>query len=560
MPTFTYDQFQKAAQDSGLMGEFSPADLSLAQRNPDAGMSLLKYKQDYHAATTDEARALANLGAEGIRSSYGNYTGGDNGGSFYLDRLSPSSFDGGRAPTYENQYAGDIADLWEQQKNYGSYDYGEAAPVYNNRYDDTIQDLIQGILNREDFSYDPATDPLYQNYRKQYTREGQRATADTLGQAAAASGGIPSSYATTAAAQAGNYYAAQMTDKIPELYQLAYNQYLNDYNMQLSDLGVVQGAEQSDYDKYLNELNQYNTDRAFDYNAWLDEYNMTKDQLQTAQGLEQLDYTKYLNELQQFNTDREFNYGQLLDEIDSQTMERQEAVDNALRAAEFGDYSFLQDMGIDTSNNPADFERQYTLALLAAEYGDFSGLEALGITPSAQNLANFSRTASGSTSRSSGGGSSGGSSGGGSSSTGGSTGTSAASAAMQRANANQGRVTSETDWNALVAAYGEDTLRAAGYTYAGSGGGSSSGDRSSSGEDSGYSLSDLNTNSVLQLGIGPISYQTVEQLVEQGKVEAYTDSNGNLSVRWMPGYNANNYKSDRSTAGGLTLAPFLPAP
>lgn len=560
MPTFTYDQFQKAAQDSGLMGEFSPADLSLAQRNPDAGMSLLKYKQDYHAATTDEARALANLGAEGIRSSYGNYTGGDNGGSFYLDRLSPSSFDGGRAPTYENQYAGDIADLWEQQKNYGSYDYGEAAPVYNNRYDDTIQDLIQGILNREDFSYDPATDPLYQNYRKQYTREGQRATADTLGQAAAASGGIPSSYATTAAAQAGNYYAAQMTDKIPELYQLAYNQYLNDYNMQLSDLGVVQGAEQSDYDKYLNELNQYNTDRAFDYNAWLDEYNMTKDQLQTAQGLEQLDYTKYLNELQQFNTDREFNYGQLLDEIDSQTMERQEAVDNALRAAEFGDYSFLQDMGIDTSNNPADFERQYTLALLAAEYGDFSGLEALGITPSAQNLANFSRTASGSTSRSSGGGSSGGSSGGGSGSTGGSTGTSAASAAMQRANANQGRVTSEADWNALVAAYGEDTLRAAGYTYAGSGGGSSSGDRSSSGEDSGYSLSDLNTNSVLQLGIGPISYQTVEQLVEQGKVEAYTDSNGNLSVRWMPGYNANNYKSDRSTVGGPTLAPFLPAP
>lgn len=556
MPTFTYDQFQKAAQDSGLMGEFSPADLSLAQRNPDAGMSLLKYKQDYHAATTDEARALANLGAEGIRSSYGNYTGGDNGGSFYLDRLSPSSFDGGRAPTYENQYAGDIADLWEQQKNYGSYDYGEAAPVYNNRYDDTIQDLIQGILNREDFSYDPATDPLYQNYRKQYTREGQRATADTLGQAAAASGGIPSSYATTAAAQAGNYYAAQMTDKIPELYQLAYNQYLNDYNMQLSDLGVVQGAEQSDYDKYLNELNQYNTDRAFDYNTWLDEYNMTKDQLQTAQGLEQLDYTKYLNELQQFNTDREFNYGQLLDEIDSQTLERQEAVDNALRAAEFGDYSFLQDMGIDTSNNPADFERQYTLALLAAEYGDFSGLEALGITPSAQNLASFNRAASGS-SRSSGGGSSGGRSGGSRSSGTDTTPVNELTSVLQTYP--DGVITDAADWDYLVQRYGEDNLRAAGITN-GSGGGSSSGDRSSSGEDSGYSLSDLNTNSVLQLGIGPISYQTVEQLVEQGKVEAYTDSNGNLSVRWMPGYNANNYKSDRSTAGGLTLAPFLPAP
>lgn len=589
MPTFTYDQFQKAAQNSGLMGEFSAADLSLAQRNPDAGMSLLKYKQDYHAATTDEARALANLGAEGIRSSYGNYTGGNNGGSFYIDPLSPSSFDGGKAPTYENQYAGDIADLWEQQKNYGNYDYGVAAPTYNNRYDDTIQDLIGEILNREDFSYDPATDPLYQNYRKQYTREGQRATADTLGAAAAASGGIPSSYASTAAAQAGNYYAAQMTDKIPELYQLAYNQYLNDYNMQLSDLGVVQGAEQSDYDKYLNELQQYNTDRAFDYNTWLDGYNMTKDQLQTAQGLEQLDYTKFLNELQQFNTDREFGYGQVLDEINSQTLERQEAVDNALRAAEFGDYSFLEDMGYDMSNNPiererqlneailraemgdyggyaglgwdtgnipAEFERQYNLALLAAEFGDFSGLEKLGITPSAQNLANFNRTVSGSSSRSSsGGGSSGGSSGGGSGSTGESTGTSAAGAAMQRANANQGRVTSEADWNALVAAYGEDALRAAGYTYTGSGGGNSGG-----GSGGGYSLRDLNTNSVLQLGIGPISYQTVEQLVEEGKVEAYTDSDGNLSVRWMPGYNANNYKNNRNTVGGLNLTSFLSTP
>lgn len=554
MPTFTYDQFQKAAQDSGLMGEFSPADLSLAQRNPDAGMSLLKYKQDYHAATTDEARALANLGAEGIRSSYGNYTGGDNGGSFYLDPLSPSSFDGGKAPTYSNQYAGDIADLWEQQKNYGSYDYGEAAPVYNNRYDDTIQDLIQGILNREDFSYDPATDPLYQNYRKQYTREGQRATADTLGKAAAASGGIPSSYASTAAAQAGNYYAAQMTDKIPELYQLAYNQYLNDYNMQLSDLGVVQGAEQSDYGKYLDQLQQFNTDRAFDYNAWLDQYNMTKDQLQTAQGLEQLDYTKYINELQQFNTDREFGYGQHLDEINSQTLERQEAVDNALRAAEFGDYSFLQDMGIDTSNNPADFERQYTMALLAAEYGDFSGLEKLGITPSAQNLANFNRTASGSTGRS--GGSSGGSGGNGGNGGDGGDGNdeqSPASAAMQRANNNQGKVSSKEDWDLLVATYGEDALRAAGYTYTGGG--------NDSGGDEGYSLSDLNTNSVLQLGIGPISYQTVEQLVEEGKVEAHTDSNGKLSVRWADGYNAKNYKGGgTNTVGGLNFTQWLPTP
>ena len=288
MPVYTYEQFKKAAQDSGLLSQFSQADLNLAQKNPDAGMSILKGKQDFQNATTDEARALAHQRVEDIRSSYGNYSGGANGASFYLNQLSPSSF----------EY--------------------EAAPTYTNRYDDTIQDLLNEMINREDFSYDPATDPLYQNYRKQYTREGQRATADALGAAAAASGGIPSSYASTAANQASNYYAAQMTDMIPDLYQLAYNQYLNDYQMMQSDLSAVQTAEQNDYNKFRDQLNQY-------------------------------------------NTDRNFYYGQLLDEIDSQTLERQEALQEALNQAQYGDYSGIADRGWDVSNIPTEREWQQYL-------------------------------------------------------------------------------------------------------------------------------------------------------------------------------------------------------
>lgn len=296
----------------------------------------------------------------------------------------------------------------DKQLGYGSYSYGEAQPEYNNRYDATIQDLLDQIVNRKDFSYDPENDQLYSQYRKQYTREGQRATQDALGAAAAASGGIPSSYAVNAAAQAGDYYASQMTDKIPELYKLAYNKYMNDYNMKLSNLGAVQGAEQSDYDKFLNEMQQYNTNRAFDYQAWMDEYNRINNDLQTASGLEQLDYTKYLNDLNQFNTDRSFNYGKLLDEVNNQTARRSEAMNKALTAAELGDNSFLNDMGINTDNNPADYERRYQLAQLAAQYGDYSGLRELGINPDAAALNRFNTTAAGKSSsggrRSSGGG------------------------------------------------------------------------------------------------------------------------------------------------------------
>ncbi len=380
---YTYDDFQKAVQSSGLGGQFSDADMKLAQKNPDAGMSILKYKQDYHNATTDEARALANLGAEGIRSSYGGYTGGQRGANFYLDPLSPKDFQSEKAPTYQNNYEGTIGGLLDKQLGYGSFSYGEKQPEYTNRYDDTIQDLLGQIVNRKDFSYDPENDQLYSQYRKQYAREGQRATQDALGAAAAASGGIPSSYAVSAASQAGDYYASQMTDKIPELYQLAYNKYMNDYNMKLSDLGAVQGAEKNDYDKFLDEMQQYNTNRAFDYQAWMDEYNRINNDLQTASKLEQLDYTKYLNDLNQFNTDRSFSYQNLLDEINQQTGLRGEALEKAQLAAQYGDNSFLNNLGINTDNNPTDYERRYQLAQLAAQYGDYSGLRELGINPDA---------------------------------------------------------------------------------------------------------------------------------------------------------------------------------
>lgn len=382
MPTYTYEQFQQAAQNSGLLNSFSQADLNLAQKNPDAGMSILTAKKDWMNATTDEQRALANQRAEEIRSSFGEYTGGTTGAGFTLTPLSPNHFDYGDAPTWSGgSFSDDVKNLWDQALNYGDFNYGDA-PTYTSRWDPTIQEMINNILNREDFTYDPATDPLYQNYRKQYTREGQRATADALGAAAAASGGIPSSYASTAAGQAGNYYAAQMTDMIPELYQLAYNQYLNDYQMDLSDLGVVQGQEATDYGRYQDQLNQYNTDRNFAYNQYLNGFNMLNTNLQTALGMNDQEWQQYLTQLDQYNTDRNFAYNQLLDEIDSQTNERNEEINNAILAAQYGDYSQLANLGINTDN--ADWDRRYQLALLAAEYGDYSGLRALGINPQLQ--------------------------------------------------------------------------------------------------------------------------------------------------------------------------------
>ena len=122
--------------------------------------------------------------------------------------------------------------------------------------------------------------------------------------------------------------------------------YLNDYNMLLSDLGVVQGQEASDYNKYLTDLGQYNTDRNFDYGAWLDRYNMLGNNLQAGLNMNAQELERYLAELQQYNTDRDFAYGQLLDEINDQTNDFGTLVDMAQLAADYGDYRGLENLGI----------------------------------------------------------------------------------------------------------------------------------------------------------------------------------------------------------------------
>ena len=55
---YTYKDFEDEARKTGLLGQFSGADLALARADPDAGMSLLSYKKDYAGATTDAQRAL----------------------------------------------------------------------------------------------------------------------------------------------------------------------------------------------------------------------------------------------------------------------------------------------------------------------------------------------------------------------------------------------------------------------------------------------------------------------------------------------------------------------
>lgn len=325
---YTFNDYLKKKQEYGFAdGEISDADDRLAQANPDAGMSLLGYKNDWKTATNDSARAWAHAGAEDIRKNWGGYSGGESGGSFALTGM----------------------------------------PEYDDPYETAIQQQIKR-MNRE-FEYDPATDPNTKYYTDMYRREGQRAMQDTLGAIAGTTGGIPSSYATAAAAQQRNYYAQQLTDKYPELYQQAYDRFLSEYTRAQQTANMLQGQSDTAYGRYIDQKNmeyQQEQDRAArvqqDFeNAYLmrqyeDDLNLRIRELdaneqQAAKELA-LAYAQLAQSGQQANAELEYRYAAL-------SQQAKEVVqDYAYKYAALGENARQSDL---------DREHQAMLALIDEE-------------------------------------------------------------------------------------------------------------------------------------------------------------------------------------------------
>ncbi len=176
------------------------------------------------------------------------------------------------------KYAAD--DVYEEAIKYimgsGNFSYKKDAPEYVGNYSSQLERLLEKLENVKKFSYNPYEDDLYEYYRKQYIREGNRAMEDLLGELAANTGGVISSYAAGAAAQSRNYYNEKLTDKIPELYQDAYERYLDEIGLLEDNVKILADLEENEYARYLDSLNQYNKDREFEYKKFTDERDYEK--------------------------------------------------------------------------------------------------------------------------------------------------------------------------------------------------------------------------------------------------------------------------------------------
>lgn len=91
--------------------------------------------------------------------------------------------------------------------------------------DAELERLYAAITGRPAFSYDPASDSVYNSYAQSYQRRGRLAMRDTMGQAAALTGGYGSSYAQSVGQQQYDSYLQSLGEALPELYGMAWQRY-----------------------------------------------------------------------------------------------------------------------------------------------------------------------------------------------------------------------------------------------------------------------------------------------------------------------------------------------
>lgn len=136
------------------------------------------------------------------------------------------------------------------------YDTGSKKGGYVNPYADQLEDAIADLQASRWEGWDKENDESYSAYRKAALREADRTQRDVLAQYAQNTGGIASSAAMTAASQAGDYQRSTIADKTQELYEAAFNRYLNEVQQKQQEVSMLMNAGQQAENQYYNRVNE----------------------------------------------------------------------------------------------------------------------------------------------------------------------------------------------------------------------------------------------------------------------------------------------------------------
>lgn len=237
--TMAYDKtvdYQALINQAAAKGDYSAAAKYEQQRNEKISGENLGYSQ------TSEYAAYLPKSYDGVEYDLA---------TDYMSKINQAMRNGdySAAAKYEQQRNAKI-----DGENLG---YGKTYLTYTPQYDDEINSLLGKLLNREKFSYDASTDPLYQQYKTLYTQQGKTAMQDTMGQAAALTGGYGSSYSQAVGQQQYDAYLQKLNEIVPDLYSQAYQMYRDEGDALLDQYQIYLNRDAQDYERHKNYLSEY---------------------------------------------------------------------------------------------------------------------------------------------------------------------------------------------------------------------------------------------------------------------------------------------------------------
>lgn len=153
------------------------------------------------------------------------------------------------------------------------------------KYADGINTQMDKVINRNEWTYNPENDPVYDTYADIYARNAEEAYNRAMG----TYGGLysrPTSYQRQAALTGYNDQMQRMADVIPTLAQQDYNRYYSEQGLNREALSELQGERSNElnalYGANTDEINRMRDTDETNYNRYYDAlftYPMAQDKL-----------------------------------------------------------------------------------------------------------------------------------------------------------------------------------------------------------------------------------------------------------------------------------------
>ena len=186
--------------------------------------------------------------------------------------------------------------------------------AYTSKWQQQLDAAMDRILNREKFSYDLNGDALYRQYKDQAVKNGRLAMMDSMGRAAALTGGYGSSYAQSAGQQAYQKQMDSLADKAGQLQEQARQDYDRQGQLDRDRYDLLRQQENDSYSRYRQGLSGWEEEnqrlwQRYD-NLRREAYDAQRDAVKDEQWLAQFEEA-----MKQFDINLMLRYGKRREDI-----------------------------------------------------------------------------------------------------------------------------------------------------------------------------------------------------------------------------------------------------